>query len=263
MPGIHKIVLIGAGNLATSLALELVRKGYRVLQVVNRTPDNGKRLAKRAGAVYEGDPSKMVRNADLYILAVRDDAMEQLLRRIHPVKRLLIHMSGSKEAAVLGRAGDRTGVIYPVQTFSKDHPVRFRHIPLCVQAKNRKDEKLLLAFASTLSEKVIAVTEKQRNLVHLAAVFANNFPNFMVVVARSLLEEQGIRPGILNPLIRRTSRNALQDDPAGFQTGPAIRGDRKILEKHLHLLDKKKEFRKIYQLLSEGITKYYKNDDKL
>ncbi|HTX87536.1 MAG TPA: DUF2520 domain-containing protein [Bacteroidales bacterium] len=260
---IKTIVLFGAGNLASGLAPVLIRKGYRILQVCNRSEAKGRALARKVKAEYLSDPRKVTGEADLYLLAVSDDAIPGLAAKIGKKQGIAVHFSGTRKGDVLGRISASWGVVYPVQTFPAGRPAGFRGVPFCLEAKEAGTAKLLAEFAGKISGNVIPVTYVQRKTIHLAAVFANNFPNFMAAIARELLLEKGLPAEILHPLIKKTLAGLREEDPFRNQTGPAMRGDRAVLEEHLAMLKRHPSFEKIYRVLTENIIQFKKRDGKL
>jgi predicted short-subunit dehydrogenase-like oxidoreductase (DUF2520 family) len=145
------------------------------------------------------------------------------------------------------------GVIYPPQTFT-DHKLQsFRTVPLCIEASSGKNLLLLKSFADSLSEKVYMINSDQRRILHLSAVFASNFTNFMVAISQELLLENGMDFRILEPIIRQTAGNASFDDVFKMQTGPAVREDRETILEHLQLLSNHPDYKEIYDLITRNI----------
>ena len=253
-----KIVMIGAGRVASSLALAFREKGLVILQVYNRTPSKGKRLAIRTGAAYTCDLNEISPLADLYIIAVSDDAVAGISERINTGDRLVVHTSGSLPMEVLGKASPNTGVFYPLATFPGRGKRNFSRIPVCIEANSVNNLALIERTASLISGQVVSMNSENRLRLHLAAVFANNFTNFMASVAADLLKEAGAGPEILGTLIRQTGRNMLKQDPFLYQTGPAYRNDTSVMKKHLDMLSAFPEYQNIYRQVSAGIQKMKK-----
>jgi len=252
------IVIIGAGNLGTHLGLELFRKGIEVLQVYNRTPGIGEKLAKKTGAEYIPDTGQITRKADLYILSLSDSAIRKFAKKIKLGNKLIVHCSGTVPMDVLNTASSNYGVFYPLQTFSLHKSVRFRNTPLCIEANTKKEEQRLLELAKKISGNVRVVNTKDRQVLHLTAVFANNFTNFMYTIAEDLLQKYDIPFSLLVPIIEQTAINVTRGTVFKHQTGPAIREDARVMETHKHLLEKYPGYMEIYELLSKNIIKYKK-----
>jgi predicted short-subunit dehydrogenase-like oxidoreductase (DUF2520 family) len=193
--------------------------------------------------------------ADLYLIAVRDDAIAPVSAGIKTGGGLVVHTSGSIPVHALRCAAPR-GVLYPVQTFSKQKTVNFSEVPLCLETERSGDMDLLKKFAYSLSSKVYELSSEQREKLHLAAVFANNFSNYMFKIADDICCNYRIPFEILKPLIQETSHKILGMSPYDAQTGPARRNDRKVIQKQRDLLEAGNK--EIYTLLSEAIRNTYK-----
>jgi len=253
-----KIALIGAGNVATQLGLVLQKKDYEIIQVYSRTEKSAKAAAKKFNTDYCIDINEISKNADLYFLAVKDDAIEEIIKKLKLQDKLLVHTSGSTLMNILQHSTKNYGVFYPLQTFSKTRKVNFKNIPICIEANTKVNEEILFSLAHALSDVVLKINSEQRETIHLAAVFACNFTNHLFSIAEEILTQQKLSLDILKPLIRETVNKIKKNSPKEMQTGPAIRGDKKIMQKQLQLLKKKNDYKKIYELLSKDIISMHK-----
>lgn len=253
------IVFIGAGNLATSLAKEMYRHDLRITQIYSRTVESASTLANEVNCAYTNRMEEVRTDADLYVFSVKDSALEDLIGRLRPNKGLWAHTAGSMPARVFEGYADRYGVIYPLQTFNKQRQVDFTRIPFIIEANTPEDETIIKDLASLLSRDVRVLSSEERKKIHLAAVFACNFANHMWHIAWQLLEEKQISPDILRPLIEETAAKIKDMSPAEAQTGPAIRYDKNVIDKHLSML-KEDDIKTIYRMLSQSI--YKMNEDK-
>ena len=248
-----KVVLIGTGNVARQLFPALQGSGKaQVVQVAGRNPAALSHFSRHTatGGLDGIDPG-----ADMYIIAVSDDAIPTVSELITDSNKLVIHTSGS--VALEALAGPhRKGACYPLQTFSKDREVDFREIPLCIEAENKNDLALLRDLAHALSDMVLEVSSEKRRSLHLAAVFANNFTNHLYHISHELLDREMLPFTLLLPLIRETAAKINQMPPFDAQTGPARRDDQAVIRKHLQLLENQHQ-REIYALLSNAITDTY------
>jgi len=182
-----KIVMLGAGNLATNLAMALRKTGHEIVQVYSRTQASAEQLARQTVSEATTRLNRLVQDADLYVLSVKDDAMKPVLEAF-PVKNgFLVHTAGSMDMEVLSDYSANYGVLYPLQTFSKERTVDFSHIPLCLEANNQQNLELLEHLASGLSSDIRHISSVQRAHIHVAAVFACNFSNFMLANAEAVL----------------------------------------------------------------------------
>jgi len=250
---IEKIVTIGSGNVATHLAIALKGAGKEILQIYSRTSENAKSLADKTGAEFTNDPMEVRDDADIYIIAVSDDALPVVAGNIDFKNNFVVHTSGSAPMDILKVSSENYGVFYPLQTFSKTRNVDFSEIPVCIEANTFVNGERLKNLAISLSGDVRFVDSEKRKVLHLAAVFASNFPNFMYSVAQMITEDNSLDFNILKPLILETAMKVQDMRPTAAQTGPAIRGDEKIMKMHIEMLEKYPEFQKLYEVLSEMI----------
>lgn len=255
-----RIALVGAGNVASCMAGALKSAGHTIECVYSRTEESARTLADALGVPYvtriEDIPS-----AQCLILMLRDDALLQLAGRIvatHP-DALLLHTSGSVPMSVLSDAGARhCGVLYPMQTFSKGKTIEWSSVPIFIEASGSNELERVRELASSLSESVQVLDSDQRCKLHLAAVFACNFSNRMYAISERLLQECGISFNVMSPLIAETAAKSAVMSPEKAQTGPAVRGDRRVMEMHKALLAEYPEWQRLYELISEDINNSYK-----
>jgi predicted short-subunit dehydrogenase-like oxidoreductase (DUF2520 family) len=250
---IHTVVILGAGNLAWHFGHRLSGAGIQVRQVFSRTPKQGESLASELNTGYTNRLDLLAEDADLYLLAVSDDAIASLLRQARFGKRLVAHAAGSVSIDVFAGKVKNYGVLYPLQTFTQGKPLDFSNIPLFIEANNARNLEKLNRLACRLSERVYIVDSEKRTYLHLAAVIASNFTNHMFTLAEKLMQERNLSFDILKPLIQETVAKALQISPFLSQTGPAIRGNAQVIEKHMAMLEHHPEIRELYRMISESI----------
>lgn len=259
---INKITFIGAGHVATHLALELHKKGNKIVQVYSRTEKSAKTLAKKVNAKAIHNISKIDTNADIYIIAISDDAIISLIKNLHLKDKLVVHTSGSMPMSLLKKVSSNYGVFYPLQTFNKHVKINFSEIPILIEANNKQNITLLKNLASSISLNTQCVDSDKRLIIHLAAIVASNFSNFMYVIAEDILKRNKISIDVLKPLIHETAQKINYDFPHKLQTGPAVRKDFEIIKKHLNLLAKDPDYKKIYKLISNNIIKHIKKHEQ-
>lgn len=249
------IAFIGAGNLATNLAIALYKKGFRVVQIYSRTEESAGKLAQAVEAAYTTDLNEVVTDAQLYVVSLKDDAFLELLPRMVEGrgKGMWVHTAGSISMNVWQGQAERFGVFYPMQTFTKARLVDFREIPVFVESNSEADTQFLKDIAAALSGCVYECTSEERQSLHLAAVFACNFTNHMYALASRLLAKYNLSFEVILPLIDETARKVHTMNPQAAQTGPAVRYDRQVIDKHLAMLSDEPEMQQIYRLLSESI----------
>lgn len=253
-----KIVLIGAGNLATQLGLALTETPHTVVQLYSRTRESAAEAAVRLGCPYTTDLQNVTADADLYILAVKDSALPQLGQALITEARrhaLFVHTAGSMPMELLREAGARRyGVFYPMQTFSKRRRVDFSAIPCFTEAALPADAALLDELARDLGTVSYPLSSEKRRLLHLSAVFACNFANHCYALAGRIVEEAGIPFETLLPLIDETAAKVHELPPAAAQTGPAVRYDENVMATQLKLLEAfGEDLTKTYRVLSKSI----------
>lgn len=249
-----KVVIVGAGNLATGVALEMHRVGITIGQVYSRTEESAAALAKRVGSVWTTDPGQVIDDTDLYLFALKDSALLEIISRIKPNKGLWVHTAKSVHMDVFKGHVERYGVFYPLQTFTRERPISLDGTWIFLELHAPEDEKMLKKVAQALSGKVQCLSSKKRKMLHLSAVFACNFTNHMYHLATKLVEEEGIPGEVLFPLIDETAAKIHTIPPADAQTGPAVRFDKTIIDNQLALL-KDPAMKALYQLISQNIYK--------
>lgn len=250
-----KVVIIGSGNVATHLARALHLARVSIVQVWSYQKENAAALAVTVDAKPIEALSSIDSDADLAIISVKDDAIAEVAREITGFKGTVVHTSGAVPMDIFDQHFDRYGVFYPLQTFSKSKTIEFENIPLCVEANNDGVVLQLKDLASQLSNNVKEISGAQRKILHLAAVFACNFPNHLFAIAGEILDDHGLDFDILRPLIYETALKVQTALPSEVQTGPAIRKDERTLTAHQELLKEWPQFLEIYRSLSESIKK--------
>lgn len=252
-----KVVILGAGNVGTHLGRAFIAGGNEVLQVYSRSMESARKLADELECAFATRTDSLDTAADVYIIAVTDDAIADLAARFPLKEKLLVHTSGTTPMDVLQTGSAHHGVFYPLQTFSKVVPVHFRNIPVCLEASSETNMQMLESLARSLTDKVYRIDSTDRQKLHVAAVFACNFVNHMYAVAADILEQQGLPIDLLRPLMEETTRKVMTGEPGDMQTGPARRKNQKVLDKHAELLAKNPEYRALYVTISKSILKKY------
>lgn len=251
----NKVVLIGAGNVATHLGDALLTAGFQVVQVYSRTVSSASALSNRLGASCTTSLDEVRCDANIYIVALKDDVLQELVPLIVKGREhaLFIHTAGSIPMQIWEGYAKRYGVLYPMQTFSKQRQVDWNEVSVFVEAWQEHDLVFLKEFANKLTHKVYVATSEQRKFLHIAAVFACNFSNHMYALCDLLLSRQGIPFEVMLPLIDETTRKVHQLRPKEAQTGPAIRYDENVMNKHLEMLDADSSIQEIYKIISKSI----------
>ncbi len=249
------IVLIGAGNVAHHLGQALKSNGHRIIQVFSRSKKSSSSLSKILKCASTTSVSKIKPDADIYIVALRDEAISPILEKLEFIPKLIVHTSGSIGLDVFPERMKNSGVLYPVQTFSKSTKKLPEKIPFCIEGKNKKTLITIRKLATSLSTVVFKMNSSERALVHLSAVFANNFSNYLFILSERILKTKKLSFDLLRPLILETAQKVQTYSPKVMQTGPARRGDSTIINKHLKLLKENPDLESVYNLLSKRIEK--------
>ena len=254
------VSIIGSGNVAWHLAPALDNAGYSVREVYSR---NYKHAEALVGRLYQGDVKATLdfssSNSTLFIIAVSDDAIHDIVTEIIlPEDAILVHTSGSQPLSALGFAATlNTGVFYPLQTFSKSKKIDFKDVPIFIESESDSVAKILNKAANAISKKVKQISSEDRKALHVAAVFASNFTNHMLTVAKEILVKSKLDFEILKPLIVETINKSISIGPEAAQTGPAKRGDLEILDRHIEFLKNDETLVEIYRLISQQIIDKY------
>ena len=248
-----KVSIIGSGNVAQHLIvalqnsiingaeLELVQVFSRQKTALSQLLDFNK---------ITNDWSTFA-EADLYIIAVSDDAIATVSEQIPYKNKLVVHTSGAISLEILA-SNNRKGVFYPLQTFTKNKAVNFKIIPICIESQNASDYQLLQKVAHSISDSVFAINSEQRKALHLAAVFVNNFTNHLYKIGNDICIENNVPFEILKPLIQETAEKIMRLSPNEAQTGPAIRNDIETINAHLYFLSDENQ-KNIYKILTQSI----------
>jgi len=247
-----KIVIIGTGNTATDLGRKLKAAGHNILQVFGRDSMLASKLAYELGTESTNYWNVVNKDADIYILAVSDIAVEEVMKELRLPEKTIVHTAASVSKNILKKATQHFGVFYPLQSLKKeiDH---LPEIPIIIDASDEATLNELDVLAHSISSKVVEANDEQRLKLHLAAIFCNNFVNHLYALAESYCKRENIDSNLLLPLIKETAERLEEIPPSQSQTGPAIRNDKVTIEKHLAMLQSYPQLQKIYALLTESI----------
>ena len=252
-----RIVFIGAGNVASHLAPALEAYGAgEVAQVYSRSLDSAADLAaKLRNASAVNAVPEVITDADVYIVSLVDDAIAPFVAAFPKGGNALwLHTSGSVGMEVLAPLSDRYGVFYPLQTFSRGVEIDVSRVPLFIEGCNETVEAEIRRLGEPVFADVYHADSDTRRMMHISAVFACNFTNHIYALAVKLLQKQDIPADVLLPLIDETAAKIHTMPPREAQTGPAIRYDENVINKHLAMLGDP-DMRSIYRLISQSIHK--------
>ena len=259
MKPLPDVVLIGTGRLAHALASGLHARGIRIRTIVGRDRERTQVLADSVGAGALTAMVGLSPEPAIYFLAVSDDAIpavaDALGQQAESLTGHIVHGAGSVPSDALHGASLPAGVFYPVQSFVPNRPVDWATIPLCLTAEAPATAAVLETLAQRMQGPVQWVSDEQRQVLHLAAVWANNFPTFCLAVAAERLEKSGLPFDLLRPLVAETADRAAHAHPKTLQTGPAVRGDQATMQRHEDQLSDDSDLVFLYDALSQAIRR--------
>ncbi|WP_436861988.1 Rossmann-like and DUF2520 domain-containing protein [Acinetobacter haemolyticus] len=260
-----RITFIGAGRVATHLA-KVLHQQHHIVQVFSRDLANAENLASQVNAQAIDQFAQLDSRTDLVVIAVSDQVIAEIMNSITSLvpQSLIVHTSGSTSLITIEQASQRTGVFYPLQTFSFDRDINWAETPLFVEATTPQDLALLTDLANSLSNRVYQYSSTQRQSLHLAAVFACNFTNYCYDMAKQVVDAEQVDFDLLFPLILETANKVISNEPKQMQTGPAMRGDQNILNMHTQLLTQshRVDLVQIYAQMSDGIYQRHHGGDE-
>lgn len=250
-----KIIFIGAGNLATQLAKALLNAGHDIIQVYSHTMESASSLATIAGGAPTDDVEKVRKDADLYILAVKDSVLGDVIPLLCQGRgdRIFAHTAGSLPMSIFQGMALHYGVFYPMQTFSKTKDVDFSEIPVFIEGNDELTLHTLHEVGLSVSRRVYPLSSEDRKYLHLSAVFACNFVNHCYALSADILRRHQIPFEVMMPLIDETARKVHQLSPEEAQTGPAVRYDENVIRAQATMLKDNPLVKDIYERMSLSI----------
>ena len=250
------VVIIGAGNVAHCFSHLLRLNGHNIKQVLSRNPEHARELAEKLNTVHASDFADIDYDADVYLLAVKDSAIADIADNLRLGRRLIAHTAGAIALDALEKVSSNYGVIYPLQTIRKDD-LGDKKIPLLIEGNQATVVNRLKALAGAISDVIIEMDSAQRLKMHVAAVFSNNFPNFLITLCKKYCSEESLDFQLLHPLLAATFEQMTHSLAETRQTGPARRGDVETMAKHVEVLKDHPDLQALYHQLSESIQRYY------
>ena len=250
-----KIVVVGSGNVATHFARAFHASGNAIAQVYSRNIAHAQVLASQLDAQAVDRFADIADDAHLYLLAIPDDALYEVVTQISPKRGIVVHTSGSVPMDVLKPLSAKIGVVYSPQTFIKSLEMNYSELPFCLEASDDEVLERLKNLVIPVSQKIYEINSDQRRKLHLAAVFVNNFGNALNAMAQDITKDNNISFEILHPIIAVTAEKASHGDLWQLQTGPAVRGDEKTISNHKKLLANDSDLLELYSLITSIIQK--------
>jgi predicted short-subunit dehydrogenase-like oxidoreductase (DUF2520 family) len=255
--GRYKISFVGAGRVGNALCRQLFLSGYDIDVIVSSSGKSSEKLADFCNARSSID-LKFPDSTDIIIVSVPDRVLSEVLRKIECRNDTLVaHTAGSYGLDVFPDSIIRNGVFYPVQTFSPGRNILFDKLPFIIESVDKNVTSVLNELAVSLGARIFHSDAEHRRILHLAAVFANNFTNHMLTLSKDVAIKAGFNLGILKPLIMETIEKAFDAGPENSQTGPAARYDLNTIQKHVDMLSDSPDLQRLYSELTESIINYY------
>ncbi len=255
-----KITIIGAGNVGYHLSQRLKEVGHTISQIFSRQTNKAVRIARILEASPIDNISSLTPDANLYIIAVKDDAIglvaEKMRKRL-PGNTWVVHTSGSTPSTVLAPHFNNYGIFYPLQTFSINRLADFLNIPILIDSNKELMKNRLHQLAETVSPKVYSINDAQRAVLHVTAVMVNNFTNHLYSMAEDILRQEELPMETLIPLIQETSKKVSLFPAKEMQTGPAVRGDVDTINRHLEYLEKFEDYKKVYEVMTASLKEMH------
>jgi predicted short-subunit dehydrogenase-like oxidoreductase (DUF2520 family) len=247
-----KVVIIGSGNVATVLGRRILHAEQEIIEVVSKNENHAKILADELHCDYSNNFVNISHHADIYMVAVSDNALTDLSNHLQFQNKIVVHTAGSVSKNILQNVSKNFGVLYPLQTLRKEIKTDLE-IPILIDANTEDTLAVVEDFAKTISDNVQIADDNTRLQLHVAATIVNNFSNHLFALAENYCTQQKIDFKLLVPLIEETAKRMEQFSPSQMQTGPAIRYDMQTVQSHLQLLESFPELKKIYELFTESI----------
>ena len=249
----YRIAFIGAGKVAWHLAPALAGSGHRIVQVISRSALSAQRLGDKLNAEWSDKIQDLQKSADILFLTVPDHRLLEIIHDISDYRGLVIHTSGTFSPLRFACQKYKHGALYPLQTFTIGRKVNLQEVPVFIEGSEPSVTARIREIAEGISTRVYEMTFEERRWLHLAAVWANNFSNFMIHEAGRLLESRGHPFSYLEPLVKETFEKALDLGPAKSQTGPAIRNDEITIRKHIEMLKDQPAMQVLYHQVTDAI----------
>jgi predicted short-subunit dehydrogenase-like oxidoreductase (DUF2520 family) len=250
-----KVTIIGSGNVATVLGKRMLQNGFEITEVYSRKIEHASALAAVLLAKPISNVQQISDDADVYLLAVADKALIELAAELVLPGKLVIHTAGAVSIDVLKSISNNYGVLYPIQSMRKEMDIA-TPISFLIDATNESVLAQIKTLAYTISDTVEKGNDEQRLKLHVAAVFVCNFVNFMYLQSANFCENEKIDFSLLQPLIEETANRLRHAHPAEVFTGPAVRGDKLTIEKHVQVLSAYPQMQELYQRLTDSIIAF-------
>lgn len=252
---VMNVVIIGTGNVAAVLSKMIRSTPHRLMQIAGRDISKSKLLAASAG-VEASTFDNIYPGADMYIIAVADTALPEIAKTFH-CKGIVVHTAGAVSKEILANVSDGYGVLYPLQSL-RANLADIPHVPFLIDGNTEETIAKIAVFAKTISSQVSVANDDERMKLHIAAVFVNNFINYLLTITNDFCKKEKTDFSLLYPLLAETITRLKMFSPAVMQTGPAIRNDKLTIHRHLQWLSNYPEMSELYEFFTERIRGYWR-----
>ena len=254
----EQIAILGSGNVAHHLIRGFNLIGQPVKYLIARNRKKGLALVEEVSSstiVLQGTELHKL-NFSFLIICVQDTQIKEIVKAISiPKNCVIVHTSGSINIDVFKGNFTTYGVLYPFQTFSKKRALKINETPFFIEGSNSNTLNRISTVALSLTQKVKSLDSTLRANLHLTGVIVNNFTNHLITQAFSMAEKNGLEKDDLIPLINETIAKVSDLQIEDSQTGPAIRGDQEVIEKHLNMLNNNPYLKALYSLFTTQIQR--------
>ena len=256
----ERIVIIGSGSVATTLGLALYESGHEIMEVVSRQLDHAEALGSKIQAKrILDDFSKINVYASLYIIAVSDDAIAEVIKKMPKVNGIVVHTSGTSKSSLLRDKFKNWGIFYPLQTFTTGRSLDYNKIPILITTENKTISDYLTDVASSIGSSVFHLADESRIHIHIVAVMINNFTNHLLVLADEYMGKHQLPPHLFHSLLQETVNKAINLGAINAQTGPAARGDMNTINQHLEKIQEQDlpAVKGLYKMFTKSIMEVH------
>jgi predicted short-subunit dehydrogenase-like oxidoreductase (DUF2520 family) len=248
------VVIIGCGNMAQAIIKTIKNTDIEIIGIYSKSYENTLAIAEQNNINCFENFTNIPIKADLYLLCVNDDAIKDVSTSIIVKGGLVVHFSGLKNLEEIQNQENKA-VFWPIESINKNSFINFKNTPICIEANNDENYRIIEAFADRLSKNVLNINSEQRKYLHLAATITNNFSNHLIALAKKELDSKGLDYRILKHLLTNAINNSFNFEPNEIQTGPAIRNDLNTMKQHLNLIENE-NLKALYELMSKSIFEF-------
>lgn len=256
-----KLSVIGAGKVGKTLCRLWSHVGvFEIGDVLNRRPEHARIAADFIGAGKPVATWADLGKADLFMIAVPDDAIAACAERLAEAGLvgpgvIAFHCSGSKSSSVLAAAkaaGADVASLHPVKTFADPRRAAETFAgTYCALEGDPRARAVLQEAVERGGGRCFGIDAEQKLIYHAATVFLSNYVVALLEVGLTCFEKAGmtredaVRIGL--PLVRETVENVASLGTLQALTGPIARGDSRLVAEQLRaLLDWNPEIGRLY-----------------